>query len=184
MQKKQKLILQTCCAPCFTGSFEQIKDGFDVTSFWCNPNIYPEEEYFKRLGELKKYTDVVGVRLILGDKYREDHLFWSNLTKNYAAGKEGGRRCAVCIKYRLLKAAEYAENNGFDYFATTLSISPHKDTEMINQIGKEIEKHFKKAKFLEVDFKNQYKRSIEICKENKIYRQKYCGCGWSLRSNC
>lgn len=211
---KPTLLLHSCCAPCLTAVYEQLKDEFEVTVFWFNPNIFPIEEYNKRLEELKKYCKIIKRPLIIGDKIPEDSNNWELLTRGLENEAEGGRRCRLCIKMRLLYSAKYAVENNFDKFATTLSVSPHKNTYMINNVGKEIEQSLREVrslntsgqapqsdtkiaalqnyiarndnvKFLDRDFKknNGYKRSIEICKEYDIYRQKYCGCGPSLGNN-
>lgn len=180
--KKPTLLLHTCCAPCFTSVFEQLKNDFDVTIFWFNPNIYPQEEYGKRLVEVERYAKIVGVKVVNIENFKDDSYSWNQMVKNHVSEPEGGKRCRLCIKYRLLSAAKYAEENNFDFFATTLSVSPHKNTEMINEIGEEISAKLDIA-FLDRDFKKNdaYKRSIELCKEFKIYRQNYCGCSFSMK---
>jgi len=197
MKKSSKptLLLHSCCAPCLTSVFEQLKDDFDITIFWFNPNIFPIEEYNRRLKELKRYCKIIKTPLIIGDKIPEDANSWHLLTRGLENEIEGGKRCKICIKMRLLYTGKFAEENNFDYFTTTLSISPHKNSYMINNIGKEVaskiyNKSFDSAQdddkhvvtFLDRDFKknNGYKRSTEICKEFNIYRQKYCGCGPSM----
>ena len=210
-KSKAKLLLHACCAPCLTSVYEQLKDEFEVTIFWFNPNISPVEEYNKRLQELKRYCKIIKVPVIIGDKLPEDSNNWDLLTKSFVEEIEGGKRCRICIKMRLLYTAKYAVENNFDQFATTLSVSPHKNTYLINNIGKEIEAKLYSSKpnaksaeksmssrvakvtsnnnsgdfFLDRDFKNNNgnKRSVEICKEFNIYRQKYCGCDPSLRNN-
>lgn len=136
---KPTFLLHTCCAPCLTSVYEQLKDNFDITVFWFNPNIFPVEEYNKRLNELKRYCEIIKVPLIVGDKLPEDANSWDLLTKGLEKEIEGGKRCRICIKMRLLYTAKYAVENNFDMFATTLSVSPHKNTYLINNIGKEIE---------------------------------------------
>lgn len=139
INKKPTLLLHTCCSPCLTSVFEQLKDDFDVTIFWFNPNIYPKDEYAKRLIEVKRYAKVIGLKLINIEKYEIESFSWNQLVKNQADEPEGGKRCQLCIKYRLLNTANYAAENKYDYFATTLSVSPHKNTKMINDLGREIE---------------------------------------------
>lgn len=179
---KPKLLLHTCCAPCFTSAYEQVKDDFDVTIFWFNPNIYPQLEYGKRLIEVERYAKIVGVKLINIENYNEESYSWTLLTKELADEPEGGKRCEKCIKYRLLNTAKYASEHKFDYFATTLTISPHKNSVAINKLGKDIANSLK-IDFLDRDFKKNdgYKRSIELCREFNIYRQQYCGCQYSMR---
>lgn len=180
---KPTLLLHSCCAPCLTAVYEQLKDDFEITIFWFNPNIFPIEEHGKRLDELKKYCDIIQRPLIIGDKMPEDANSWELLTRGLDKEVEGGERCKICMKMRLLYAGKYALENGFDLFATTLSVSPHKNTYMINNIGKEISSKISGINFLEHDFKKNdgYKRSIEICKEFNIYRQNYCGCQYSIK---
>jgi predicted adenine nucleotide alpha hydrolase (AANH) superfamily ATPase len=180
---KHKLLLNTCCAPCLVGVYDQIEDDYDITLFWFNPNIAPEAEYRKRLSELDRYAKIIGVKVIVGDKYAEDNLFWNNLTKNYSNEIEGGKRCELCIKYRLLATSKFASENNFEYFATTLTVSPHKNSQSINKIGANIADKIEHLTFLDKDFKddNSYKKSLEICKELNIYRQNYCGCQYSKR---
>jgi len=217
--KKPTLLLHVCCAPCFTSVFEQLKDDFDVTIFWFNPNIYPQTEYAKRLIEVNRYAETVGVKVVNIEDFKNESYSWNQLTKEFSGEPEGGKRCELCIKYRLLNTAKFAKENGFDYFATTLTVSPHKNSKIINEIGEEIERkttinchpelvsgshdndsgsqiksgmtinegYFSKnkLKFLNQDFKKNdgYKKSIDLCKEFNIYRQKYCGCGFSIRQD-
>ena len=184
IKSKPKLLLHACCAPCLTAAYEQLKNDLEITIFWFNPNIFPVEEYNKRLDELKRYCKAIKTPLIVGDKLPEDVNSWELLTRGLEEEPEGGKRCRVCIKMRLLYTAKHAYENNFDLFATTLSVSPHKNTYLINNIGKEVSTKIK-IDFLERDFKknNGYKRSIEICKEFGIYRQNYCGCGPSFKNN-
>ncbi len=179
---KPTLLLHCCCAPCFTSVYEQLKDKYDVTIFWSNPNIYPSDEYEKRLFELRKYVKIVNVPIIVGDKMPEDRNNWELLTKNFSKIAEGGERCRRCIKMRIIYTAKYAKDNSFDFFATTLTVSPHKNSYLINNIGKQISENYG-VQYLEADFKknNGYKRSVELCREFNIYRQKYCGCQYSLK---
>ncbi len=179
--KKPTLLLHSCCAPCSTSVFEQLKEDFEVTIFWFNPNIYPQPEYGKRLVEVERYAKIVSAKVINVENYKDESYSWNQLVKNYVNEPEGGKRCELCIKYRLLNTAKYAKENGFDYFATTLTVSPHKNTKTINEVGKEIGAKMDIA-FFDKDFKKNdgYKRSIEICKKFNIYRQSYCGCEFSI----
>lgn len=167
---KPKLLLHCCCAPCSSAAIERIKQYFDITYLYYNPNIYPEQEFNKRKQEFLK----LGVNVVdLGYNHNE----FLSVSKGLEKEPEGGARCKVCIALRLNKTFEYAKANNFDYVTTTLSISPHKDAEFINFVGEEMEQKFG-VKYLYADFKKQngYLRSIEICKQNNIYRQDYCGC--------
>ncbi|MFA4995585.1 MAG: epoxyqueuosine reductase QueH [Patescibacteria group bacterium] len=137
--KKPTLLLHSCCAPCTTAVYEKICNNFNATLFWFNPNIEPFLEYEKRLDELKKLSKILKIELIVDDKYAAENQNWNLLVRNFTDEKEGGNRCRLCIKSRLLSTAKYGKDNNFDYFATTLTISPHKNSKMINEIGKNIE---------------------------------------------
>ena len=167
---KPRLLLHCCCAPCSSAVIERIKEFFDITFYYYNPNIYPEEEYLLRQNEFKK----LGVNVV-AEEY--NHNEFINIANGLESEPEGGARCRVCIAQRLNKAFEYAKNNNYDVVTTTLSISPHKDCEFINQLGEQLQAKYN-IKYLHADFKkkNGYLRSIQICKELGIYRQDYCGC--------
>ncbi len=174
---KPKLLLHCCCAPCSSAVIERLKDFFDITYLYFNPNIFPQDEYNKRRDEfLKLGIDVVDLGY--------DHNEFLKRAKGLEQEKEGGERCKVCIAMRMAKAFSYAKEKGFDIVTTTLSISPHKDAEFINKTGEMLaEQH--KIRYLHADFKkeNGFLRSIQICKNKDIYRQNYCGCEFSLSRN-
>ena len=167
---KPKLLLHCCCAPCSSAVIERIKDFFEITYYYYNPNIYPKTEFEQRKQEFLK----LGVKVI-SEEY--NHNTFLNLVKGYEQEKEGGARCKICIAERMNKSFEYAKAHGFDYVTTTLSISPHKDAEFINTTGESLSKKHG-VNYLYADFKkeNGYLRSIQICQELNIYRQDYCGC--------
>lgn len=183
---KQKILLHSCCAPCSTAVIEKLAEDYEITIFYYNPNIYPEEEYYKRKNEEIKYIDILHktqpqIKIDMLDCDYGNITFY-NAVKGLESEREGGARCAVCFKVRLEKTAVIAKNNNYDIFGTTLSVSPHKNAELLNQIGKSLEeKHG--IKYLEANFKKQdgYKRSVELSKENNIYRQSYCGCEFALK---
>jgi len=183
---KQKILLHSCCAPCSTAVIEKLAEDYDITIFYYNPNIYPEEEYYKRKNEEIKYIDILHktqpqIKIDMLD-CDYDNITFYNAVKGLESEREGGARCAVCFKVRLEKTAVVAKSNNYDIFGTTLSVSPHKNAELLNQIGKSLEeKHG--IKYLEANFKKQdgYKRSVELSKENNIYRQSYCGCEFALK---
>ena len=243
--ERKALLLHSCCAPCSSYCIEYLSRYFDITVFYYNPNLYPDEEFKMRVDEQKRFIEefnkrekesadeqkrlvegfnkkgkeftdeqrrfVEGfnnngeesadvqkcfmedfkkrgeatgetfaeVKIIEGDFEKE--LFYDNV-KGLEKEPEGGARCEVCFKLRLSRTAEVAEENGFDYFATTLTISPLKNAEMINEIGQGIARDYN-AKYLSTDFKkkNGYKRSIELSREYSLYRQDYCGCIYSIR---
>lgn len=176
---KQKLLLHACCGPCATFVIESLKDEFDISVFFYNPNIYPAQEYEKRLSAIKKFCDDKKVHLIEGNY---NHEGWLNMVKGLENEPEGGERCVSCFELRLCVAADFASENGFDIFTTTLSVSPHKNFKSISQIGKELEKECG-IRFLDRDFKKDdgFKRSIELSKEHSLYRQDYCGCEFALK---
>lgn len=180
---KKSLLLHVCCAPCATSVYEKISNDFEITLFWFNPNIEPAEEHEKRLNEVIKLSKILDAPLIINEKYPAENQSWNILTKNFADEKEGGIRCRLCIKNRLLFTAKYANENNFDYFATTLTVSPHKNSQIINELGKEVASKLN-IEFLEADFKkeNGYLRSIELSKKYGLYRQSYCGCKYSANN--
>ena len=173
---KPKLLLHCCCAPCSSAVIERLKDYFDITYFYYNPNIYPQVEYETRKQEFIK----LGVDVVSLDY---NHTEFLDTVKGKEHEQEGGERCRACIALRMKKSFEYAKGHNFDIVTTTLSISPHKDAEYINSIGEALEKEFE-IKYLHADFKkeNGYLRSIEICKDKQIYRQDYCGCEFSINN--
>lgn len=180
---KQKILLHSCCAPCSTAVIERLYDEFDITILYYNPNIYPEEEYVKRKNEEIKYLKHLnenGYKISMLDCDYESEKFYEK-TKGFENEREGGARCAICFRLRLEKTAELAKEHNFDLFGTTLTVSPHKNAELINSIGLALEKETG-VKFLVSNFKKQngYKRSVELSKENNIYRQNYCGCEFAL----
>lgn len=175
----KKLLLHSCCGPCSTWVIEVLKRDYDLTIFYTNSNIYPHSEYQKRLEEQKRYAKIVGIDVI-EDVYDEKEFL--QFVKGLEFEKEGGERCKKCFEFRLKRTAKFAKENNFEVFSTTLTVSPHKDFEIINQLGKEIA-DMNHLEFLEGNFKKQngFKNSIEISKKYDIYRQNYCGCRFSLR---
>ena len=178
--EKKKLLLHSCCAPCSTAVLERLVDFFDVTVFYFNPNITESEEYYLRLNEQKRFLKERydgSVPLIEGRYFSREFFI---MTEGYEKEPEGGARCNLCFDNRLQETAKVAKENNFDYFATTLTVSPHKNAELINTIGEKFAKEYG-VLWLFADFKKQngYKRSIELSKEYEIYRQRYCGCLFS-----
>lgn len=170
----KKLLLHSCCAPCSSSVLEMLMPKIDVTVFYYNPNIMPVAEYEHRLSEQKRLCDILGVKLIVG-KYDEDAYL--RAVKGYEDAPEGGVRCGKCFELRLYETAKVALSEGFDFFCTTLTVSPHKNAQIINDVGNEIASQTG-VKFLPSDFKkkNGYLRSIELSKKYGLYRQGYCGC--------
>lgn len=176
------LLLQSCCGPCSSYVLEVLAQYFKVTVLYYNPNIYPESEYYKRLDEQIKVINSMPfkneVKLMPCDYDEQEFL---SASKGFEGEREGGARCKECFVLRLSKTAYLAKENGFDYFTTTLTVSPHKNAQLLNQIGKELEEKYG-VKHLFADFKKKegYKRSIQLSKEYDLYRQEYCGCRFSL----
>ena len=180
-KKPPKLLLHACCAPCSSYVLEYLSKYFDITVYYYNPNISPEGEFEKRFAELKRLIKEMPlkneVKLIKGAYRYEEFL---DITKGLEEAKEGGARCFKCYRLRLEKTASLAKDEGFDYFCTTLSISPLKNSQKINEIGFELEKEYG-VKWLPSDFKKKegYKRSIELSRKYNLYRQNFCGCVFS-----
>lgn len=175
-----ELLLHSCCAPCSSYCLEYLSDYFNITVFYFNPNIEDEEferrynEQVRLVSELKtKYP----VRVVKGDHDTERYY---NAVSGHESDPEGGERCRICFELRLEEAARYANENGFDYFTTTLSISPLKNALVLNSIGEKMSEKYG-VRYLYSDFKkkNGYLRSIELSKEHSLYRQDYCGCVFS-----
>lgn len=175
------LLLHTCCAPCSSAVIERLSKYFRITVFYYNPNIEPLEEYLKRKEEQKRFLSEVTtpypINFLDCDYEHEEFI---QLSKGLENEKEGGPRCLKCYRLRLLKTALKAQEFHFDYFGTSLTVSPHKNAQALNQIGEELQKKFN-VKYLYSDFKkrNGYKRSIELSKDYHLYRQDYCGCSFS-----
>ncbi len=174
----KKLLLHSCCGPCSTQVIDVLRKDYDITVFYYNPNIQPQEEYAHRLAEQKKFCKIVEIPVI--DIAYDTQEFVCK-TKGHEQDREGGERCKLCFELRLDKTSSYAKNNNFDVFATTLSVSPHKNTAVINMVGQEISEKYD-IEFLAGNFKKQdgYKKSIEFSKQYNLYRQDYCGCAFSL----
>ena len=175
-EKTPRLLLHSCCGPCSSYVLEYLSDYFDITLFFYNPNIQPAEEYEKRLLTQKKLFERAKYKnpgIFLAGEYEPQRFF--DTVKGLEGCKEGGARCEKCFELRLSKAAEIAKKGGFDYFATTLTVSPHKNAVLINEIGGRYQN------YLPSDFKKRegYKRSIILSKEYELYRQGYCGCIFS-----
>ena len=171
--------MHVCCAPCCTYPVTALQDEFDVELFFYNPNIHPEEEYRARLDEAERYAAKIGVTLY---KAPYEVEAWHRATSSLKDEPEGGDRCEICYRMRLGKTAQFAASNGFDYFTTTLSISPHKNADKINALGEMIADMYT-LKFYRADFKKDggFKKSADMSKEAGLYRQNYCGCIYSKK---
>ncbi len=180
---KKKMLLHSCCGPCSTSVIDRLKDEYDLTIFYYNPNIYPREEYQKRLAEQQKYVSLIGLDIVVVDGTYIDNADFENHCVGLENEKEGGARCSVCFAYRLDKTAQYAKQNGYDIFATTLTVSPHKNAKVINDIGLKIAQKYN-IEYLVADFKKQdgYLKSIRLSQKYSLYRQNYCGCKYSLHN--
>lgn len=187
---KPKLLLHACCGPCSSYVLEYLAEHFQITILYYNPNIYPQEEYSRRLEELKdllkKFPPALNnnVQFTEMEYNAEDFYNAIKIKENpeLAHEAEKGERCRRCYEFRLKKAFAYARENNFEYFCTTLSISPFKDAEKINTIGLDIESQ--KTKWLVSDFKKNggFQRSLQISKDYNLYRQQYCGCVYSMNT--
>lgn len=177
--EKPRLLLHSCCAPCSSYVIKFLSEYFDIDLFFFNPNIYPDYEYMRRLEEQIRLVKEMGFNYTVIGTECESHLFYNAINGHEKMG-EGSERCEHCFKLRLDKAAQYGKLNGFDYFTTTLTISPMKNAQAINKIGLELENKYN-IKFLNSDFKKNdgYKCSVDLSKKYNLYRQNYCGCIFS-----
>lgn len=184
--RKPTLLLHSCCGPCSTTCLERLIEFFDITIYFYNPNIQPKEEFELRLQSQKRFLSkcdkMSNVKLIVPD-YNTNEFLESIDLQNFPERKfekECGTRCSQCYELRLSATANFACKNNFDYWTTTLTVSPHKDAKLINELSNEISKKMfnDNVKYLPSDFKkkNGYQRSIQLSKEYELYRQNYCGC--------
>ncbi len=185
---KPSLLLHACCGPCSSYVLEYLSQYFAITVFYYNPNIYPQEEYNRRLNELKnfytKFAPAANVNVV-EEAYNPEDFYNAIQIHEHperASEPEKGERCRLCYKFRLQKAYEYAAAHNYDYYCTTLSISPFKDAEKINVLGTEIAKNSAPL-WLPSDFKKHggFQRSLELSTEYGLYRQQYCGCIYSSK---
>ena len=179
---RPRLLLHACCGPCSSAVLEQLCQYFDITVLYYNPNTWPAEEYYRRGEELKKFVaqaHPLGVTVI-EDRYDPQEFYTA--VKGLENEPEKGARCTVCYRLRLEQAARYAADHGFDWYCTTLSISPMKDPVRLNELGTELGRQYG-VPFLPSEFrkKDGYKRSLQLSAEYGLYRQDYCGCVFSKR---
>ncbi|MCI7767614.1 MAG: epoxyqueuosine reductase QueH [Oscillospiraceae bacterium] len=177
------LLLHSCCAPCSSYVLEYLSRYFRITVFYYNPNIYPPEEYYKRLAEQERFINELPAEnpiSFIGTEHMSEDFY--KAVKGLEHIREGGERCFACYRLRLEETALAAKEKDMDYFTTTLSISPMKNSQKLNEIGGELAEKYG-VKYLYSDFKkrNGYKRSTELSREYGIYRQNYCGCVFSLK---
>lgn len=175
--ERKSVLLHSCCGPCSTACIERLREYADITVIYYNPNIEPKEEYEHRKSEQMRLLSEIDVPYIDAD-YNND--VFRRITFPLKDEREGGKRCSVCFGIRLKYTARKAKENNFDYFATTLTVSPHKNSQVINKIGIKVGEVMG-VNYLPADFKKKegYKRSIELAKEFDLYRQDYCGCLYS-----
>lgn len=181
VDKPKKILLHSCCAPCSSYVISFLSNYLDITILYYNPNIYPKEEYIKRKEEQIKLINSIKT------KHKLDYLdcdydndIYNQKIIGYEDYPEGGTRCHICFNLRLEKTAILAKENNYDYFCSTLTVSPHKNSKIINEIGENISKKYD-IKWLFSDFKKNegFKQSIELSKKYNLYRQDYCGCIYS-----
>lgn len=181
--KVPKLLIHSCCAPCSSYCLEYLSEYFNITVLYYNPNIFPKEEYMYRMEELRRFIEKFPAKhpisLVETDYTPEDFY---EIAKGLEQEPEGGKRCTLCYRLRLEYAAKVARELKADYFTTTLSISPLKDSRRLNTIGEELGQIYE-VPYLLSDFKkrNGYKRSVELSKEYDMYRQNFCGCVYSMQ---
>lgn len=176
-KNKPTLLMHACCGTCSGFLVTELAKEFDVSIYYDNSNIFPRDEYDKRFADVKNYFSKLGAQVIEAD-YDHDH--WLHMIPDLAEELEGGKRCILCYYNRLRSTAEYAKNHGYDYFGSTLAISPVKNSRAINNLGKALEKDMG-VKFLEGDWKKNdgHKNAMAFSKGQGFYRQNYCGCEFS-----
>ncbi|MBC7332084.1 MAG: epoxyqueuosine reductase QueH [Synergistetes bacterium] len=176
---KDKILLHICCAPDATYPFLDLSKKYEVIGYFYSSNIHPEEEYIKRLEALKKLANAWNFKVIIEEYNPKD---WFNAIKGFEGEPEGGKRCQLCFYIQLKKSAQKALEENIKSFTTTLTISPHKNVRLINELGQKIAEELKIV-FLEKIFRKNdgFKKSVELSKKLGLYRQSYCGCIFSLR---
>ena len=179
MRAKKELLLHVCCAPCATSVFETLINDFRITAFFYNPNIQPSAEYQKRREQVELLCRRQDIELVTPDY---DDICWSGLTAGLEHEPEGGIRCGICFELRIARAVDAARVRGIQAVATTLSVSPHKNANVINEIGARASGTVPDMEFLKRDFKkgDGYRRSCELSRLFGLYRQNYCGCLYSM----
>ena len=180
IEKGTRLLLHSCCAPCSSACLERLKEYFQVTVLYYNPNIDEREEYEKRKAEQIRFLEETGWADFLDCDH--DAEAFEEMAKGLEEEPERGKRCYLCYQLRLEKTAEAAKKNGFPWFATTLTLSPYKNAEWLNEIGETVGGRYA-VNYLYTDFKKKggYYRSTELSKEYNLYRQDFCGCKFSKR---
>ena len=179
--KKPKILVHACCAPDALYVCSVLKDNFLPSIFFYNPNIFPEDEYLRRLKETEHISEILDIPLLEGEY---ENKMWSNQTHQYKTEPEKGKRCDICYSIRLKKTAEKTAALKFDFFTTVMSLSPWKKANILNQLGAVFALKYN-VKYLKADFKKKdgFKKSIELSKQHNLYRQNYCGCEYSKNEN-
>ena len=180
---KPRLLMHACCGICSSSVLERLVPFFDISVLYYNPNTYPYDEYIKRFNTLKEAVDKMGLNVeVLEIGYNDERFY--EIAKGFENESEGGKRCVRCFNLRMEEAAKFAKENNYDYFCTTLSVSPHKDSKILNNIGEALQNKYG-IKYLFSDFKKKegFKRSNELSKKYNLYRQNYCGCEFSLKES-
>lgn len=184
IKEGSKLLLHACCAPCSSAVLERLSNIFEITIFYYNPNITDEGEYKKRIDEIDRLISLVNYKYpitLLPGNYEPEKFF--EMARGLENEPERGKRCFKCYELRLEESARIADELGFDYFCTTLTLSSYKNSDWLNEIGQRLNNNYKTT-YLYSDFKkrNGYKRSIELSNKFNLYRQDYCGCIYSKRN--
>ena len=177
----QKFLLHTCCAPCSIAVIDELRPQFELTVFFYNPNIFPEEEYVKRKAEVVKVCGEWSIPMVDMDYDAEE--WHARVAKGLESEPEGGLRCPLCFKFRLAKTAQYAAENGYKYFGTSLTMGRNKNAAVINPIGESFAKIYK-IKFYSEDWKKggRQEKGRKMVEERGVYRQNYCGCEFSQQN--
>jgi predicted adenine nucleotide alpha hydrolase (AANH) superfamily ATPase len=179
---KKELLLHSCCAPCLAGVFPQIDEQFELTVFWYNPNIWPNKEHQKRYDEFIRFCRILNIKTITENyDYQIENQKWQKSIAGLELEPEGGERCEICYRIRFEKTATKAIELNFNLFASELSISPHKNSKLLNLIGFDLSKKYS-IEYYENNFKknNGFLKSVENSKKYNLYRQNYCGCRYSV----
>jgi epoxyqueuosine reductase len=173
-----KILLHSCCAPCACYPYRLLSEHASVTFFYYNPNIFPEHEYVRRRDELFSFSNSVPSRMIEGER---DYVRWYDAVQPYASLGEGSERCRICYEFRMRRAFSAGRDGGYDAVGTVLSVSPHKNSGWILEIGRKLSTDFG-IDFIDIDFKKDdgFRKGAEIARELHMYRQNYCGCEFSL----
>ena len=175
---KKKMLFHVCCANCMLYPVSILSADYDITLFFYNPNIGPKQEYEKRLESVKRAACTHNISLVVPDYHPDE---FNTIASGFKDEPEGGKRCSICFELRLSETAKYAAENNFDIFGTTLTVSPHKNSQIINSTGRQLSEKYH-IDFFAADFKKQdgFKKTMQLSSKMEIYRQNYCGCIYSI----